>query len=139
MSAHATGRFEIKSWDEKTWDGRPQNEVPGAKLTHAVITQVFHGEIEGEGTGQSLMTYREDGSASIVGLQKIVGRLGSRSGSFVLQSSGTYDSQKAIAEMSWFVVPGSGTGALSGLRGDGGYIARSDEAQPAYTLDYDFD
>ena len=27
---HASGSYEIKSWDEKTWDGKGRTEQPGA-------------------------------------------------------------------------------------------------------------
>src|SRR5205809_3547948 len=83
MSMHATGTHDMKTWDEKTWDGKPANEVSGAKLTRASVTNSFHGDIEGEGTLEYLMTYRDDGSASYVGLERVVGSVGGRSGSFV--------------------------------------------------------
>jgi hypothetical protein len=135
---HATGKFEIKSWDEKTWEGKPWSEVSGAKLTHAVITNAFHGDIEGEGTSESLMMYPDDNSANFVGLQKVVGRIGDRAGSFVLQVSGTF--AEGIARATWFVVPGSGTEYLSGLRGEGGYVAKhADYPNVPITLDYDFE
>jgi hypothetical protein len=40
----------------------------------------------------------------------------------------------------WFVVPGSGTGDLRGLRGTGGYTwdGQQGPAEP-YTLDYDLE
>src|SRR5687767_11295936 len=99
MTKHITGTFELKAWDEKTWDGKDHKEVTGAKLTHAVITQFFHGVIEGESVGHSLMTYDENGFATIVGLQTIEGSLEGRSGRFIMQSSGTYDPKKGVADM----------------------------------------
>jgi len=39
----------------------------------------------------------------------------------------------------WLVVPGSATGELSGLRGQGGYDWDGVHGKPTpYTLDYDF-
>jgi hypothetical protein len=64
----------------------------------------------------------------------VVGRLGERSGSFVLRSTGTWED--GTATTTWSVVPGSGTGELAGLAGEGGYVARSGEAEIPYTLDY---
>ncbi len=43
-----------------------------------------------------------------------------------------------MATMDWSVVPGTGTGELAGLRGDGGYVARMDGTEP-YRLDYRFE
>jgi len=132
MTTHATGSFEVKSWDEK-----PYSEIDGGpKLTHASVTNAFHGDIEGEGALMYLMVYRDDSSTSYFGLERVVGRVGDRSGSFVLQHSGTYEG--GAATTTWSVVPGSGTGDLRGLRGEGGYVARGGEKQTPFTLDYDF-
>jgi hypothetical protein len=38
----------------------------------------------------------------------------------------------------WSVVPGSGTGELEGLRGDGGFTLRMGEADATYRLRYHF-
>ncbi len=111
MSTQATATFQVKSWDEK-----PYNEIDdGPKLTRVSVTKSFSGDIEGEGTLEYLMIQRDDGSASFVGLERVVGRVGDRSGSFVLQHLGTYEEGTAKATFS--VVPGSGTADLRGLRG----------------------
>ena len=138
MSTSVTGSYAITSWEELTWDGRPWNEVPGAKLTHSIVGQRFSGGIEGEATCQQLIAYSDDAAASFVGLHQITGSLGGRAGSFVLQSVGTYADDSA--RVTWTVVPGSGTGELRGLRGQGGYSSRrEDYPNVAYTLDYSLD
>ena len=129
-SARAT--FEVKTWEETPYD--PIEGMP--KLTRARVTKVFHGDLEGEGKVEYLMLYREDGSASFVGLERVVGRLGGRSGSFVLQHSGTFEG--GAAKTTWSVVPGSGTGSLRGLRGQGGFASGHAQSY-AITLDYDFE
>jgi Protein of unknown function (DUF3224) len=132
MTTHATGTFEVKGWDEKPYD-----EVEGGKkLTRASVTQSFDGDVAGEGKVEYLMAYRDDGTANFVGLQRIVGRVGGRSGSFVLQLAGTYDGRTARAD--WTVVAGSGTGELAGLRGEGGFSAEHGPSG-SVTLDYDLD
>ncbi len=132
MSKRATATFQVKSWDEK-----PYNEIDeGPKLTRASVTKSFRGDIEGEGTLEYLMIHRDDGSASFVGLERVVGRVGDRSGSFVLQHSGTFEG--GTAKVTWFVVPGSGTGDLRGLRGEGGFASAHAEDYPI-TLEYDFE
>ncbi len=137
MTIEAKGTFEIKSWDEKTWEGKSWDEVDGAKLTHARVTTVLRGDIEGEAAAQSLMVYRDDGTASYVGLERVVGRIGSRSGSFVWQSQGTF--ADGAARTTWTVVPGSGTGDLAGLRGQGSYTAYHGQQPVPFTFDYDFE
>ena len=137
MNTHTSGIFEMKSWDEQTWDGQSARDVSGAKLTRARVTNLFQGEIEGEGTAEMLMVYQEDGSASYVGLEHVAGRLGSRSGSFVLQSHGTFEAD--AAKTTWSIVPDSGTGDLVGLRGQGSYVAHHGESRVPFTLDYSFE
>jgi len=139
MTTHATAMFEVKSWDEKTWDGKDWKEVSGEKLTHAVVTKTYAGDIEGKGTSESLTTYNEQGYASYVGLEKITGSLGGRTGTFVLQTSGTYDPTTGEAKATWFVAPDSATGELKGLRGQGAFLANHGNPNVSMFLDYDLD
>ncbi len=132
MSARATGGFTCRSWDEK-----PYSAIDGGpRLTRASVTNSFEGDIEGEGTLEYVMVYRDDSSGSFLGLEHLVGRLGGRAGSFVLQHSGTFEGGTVTA--TWRVVPGSGTGELRGLRGEGGFVAKHGEPRTLFTLDYDF-
>lgn len=135
MSMRATGTYAVTSWEEKTWEGRPWDEVPGVKQTHSIVGQAFRGGIEGEAVCQQLIAYCDDGTASYVGLVRVTGALGGRSGSFVLQGTGVY--ADGVARGTWAVVAGSATGELRGLRGQGEYVARQEEyPNVAYTLDY---
>ncbi|HEV8194253.1 MAG TPA: DUF3224 domain-containing protein, partial [Ktedonobacterales bacterium] len=84
MSTHAEGTIEMKSWEE-----RPYAEAEGTpKLARANGSDRYHGDIEGEATFEYLMMYHDDGAATYVGLERVVGRLGERQGSFVLQLGG---------------------------------------------------
>lgn len=83
------------------------------------ITETFTGDIDGESIVQALQVRRDDRSASMVSMQRFRGRLGGRQGTFVLQGSEIIENGKIKA--TWFVVPRSGTGDLSGLRGEGGF------------------
>ncbi|MFL5759504.1 MAG: DUF3224 domain-containing protein [Thermomicrobiales bacterium] len=129
MRSHATGTFAGKSWDEETYDeaeGRP-------KLSRASVTNAYSGDLEGEGKLEYLLAYQHDDAASFVGIERVVGRIGDKSGSFVLQQSGTYEN--GVAKGEWFVVPGTGTEELTGLRGEGDFEASHESA--AFTLDYE--
>lgn len=80
------------------------------------------------------MMYRSDGSATFVGLERISGRIGGRSGTFVLQRLGVFEGGQA--KESYSVVPGSATGELRGLRGAGSSTVGHGTEHP-FTLDYD--
>ena len=113
MKKTANARFAIKNWEEK-----PYSEGQGLpKLTRASVTKTFIGDIEGEGQVEYLMAYRSDGSATFVGLERVTGRIGGKAGTFVLQRTGTFDNGQA--KESYSVVPGSATGDLQGLQGEG--------------------
>src|SRR3954467_11575655 len=130
MTDHAEGTWKIQSWDEQ-----PVHE-DGARLTRASVEQAFSGDIEGEGSVEWLMCYRPDKTADFVGLQLLVGQVGERSGSVVLQSTGTFDGKEARGPLT--VVPGSGTGELEGLSGDGELRAPLG-GEPSVSLNYRFD
>lgn len=113
MKKSANARFAIKNWDEK-----PYSEGEGLpRLARATVTKTYTGDIEAEAQVEYLMMYRNDGSASFVGLERVVGRIGEKTGTFVLQRTGTFES--GLAKESYTVITGSATGGLQGLRGDG--------------------
>jgi hypothetical protein len=131
MSTHAESKFELTGWEEN-----PYNELDdGTKFTRAHIGQRLAGDVEGELSSEVLMFYRADGTAVYTGLDHIVGRVGDRSGSFVLQSTGSYD--KAAANSTGTVVPGSGTGDLQGLTGSVTSRSEAGEGGGTFALDYD--
>ena len=113
MTNVANSRFAIKSWDEKPYSEGP--DLP--KLTRAAVTKTFTGDIAGEGRVEYLMMYRSDGSAAFVGLERVVGQVAGKAGSFVLHRTGVFEN--GIAKESYFVIPGSGTGDLTNMRGEG--------------------
>jgi len=126
----ANARFAIKNWDEK-----PYSEGQGLpKLTRASVTKTFTGDIEGESHLEYLMMYRSDGSATFVGLERVVGQIGDKKGSFVLQRTGVFEGGQA--KETYTVVGGSATGDLSGLRGEGRSSVGHGMEHP-FALDYE--
>jgi hypothetical protein len=113
MMKTANARFAIKSWDEKPYSADP--DMP--KLTRASVTKSYTGDIEGEAQVEYLMMYRSDGTASFVGLERVVARIAGQPGAFVLQRTGVFENGQA--RETYFVIPGSATGELRGLQGDG--------------------
>jgi len=130
MKKNAHARFAIKSWDETAYS--EGQDLP--RLTRAKVTKTFTGDIEGEGQVEYLMMYRGDGSATFVGLERFVGRIGGRTGTFVLERSGVFESGQA--KESYSVIPGSATGELQGLRGDGRSAVGHGTEHP-FSLNYD--
>lgn len=129
---HASGTVTMTSWDET-----PLDAADGwPRLTRARAGNVLHGDIQGTGTLEYLLAYGDDGGAAFVGLERVVGRIGYRSGSFVLQHVGRFADRMAVA--TWTIVPGSGTEALTGIRGQGRFAAARGQPSP-YTLDIDWD
>ena len=131
MKSVANSRFAIKSWDEKPYG--EGEDLP--KLTRAAVTKTYTGDIAGEGHVEYLMMYRGDGSATFVGVERIVGRVAGKTGSFVLQRTGVFEN--GVAKESYVVIPGSGTGELRGLRGDGTSAVGHGMEHPL-TLNYEF-
>jgi len=133
MPTRATATFKIEEWDEK-----PYAQIEGGgKLTKATVKQAISGDIEGEAAVEWLMCYRPDQTADFVGIERVVGRIGDRSGSFVLlHTGGTFDGTEARGRLS--VVSGSVTGDLAGLRGVGEFTAPHG-GQASMALDYDFE
>ena len=130
MKTSANARFAIKSWDEKPYS--EGQDLP--KLTRASVMRTFTGDIEGEGQVEYLMMYRSDGSAGFVGLERVVGRIGGKTGTFVLQRIGVFE--HGLAKESYSVIPGSATGELEGLRGDGSSAVGHGMEHP-FSLTYD--
>ena len=117
MTTEATATFTVESWDEAPWD--EQADLP--KLTRATVEKSLSGDLEGTSTTVWLMSYGADGSADFVGIERVKCTVGGRAGSFVLQHIGRFDDGAARASL--VVIPGSGTGDLSGLSGEGSFVA----------------
>jgi hypothetical protein len=128
----ATGRIDVQ-----TYEPQPYEEVDeGPNLVEIRVSETFSGDIVGEGVVRFLQAVRKDGSASFVGIERVTGSIQDRTGSFLLQDAGTLEGNEVKGE--WFVIPGSGTEELRGLRGEGGFTA--DLGQHAsISLDYWFE
>jgi hypothetical protein len=117
-------------------EARPYDKTVNPPLLEINLTERFAGDIEGEANVRALQVQLGPRSASLVSMQRFRGKLGGRQGTFVLQGSEKVENGKIKA--TWFVVPGSGTGALSGLRGSGGFEGEFGKGSNG-TLDYWFE
>jgi hypothetical protein len=100
-------------------EATPYDQTASPALMEIRLTETFTGDIDGESPVRALQVLSDDHSACLVSMQRFRGKLGGRHGTFVLQGSEIVENGKIKA--TWFVVPGSGTGDLSGLHGEGGF------------------
>lgn len=108
----------------------------GLALARIHVEESFSGYITGAGVVEFLQAARADGSASFVGIERVTGTVARRSGTFLLQDQGIVEG--SVVSGDWFVVPGSGTAELAGLRGEGGFRANLGEGAQVH-LDYWFE
>ena len=137
MSTRITIPFDVTGWDETPY----ATPADGPHRTRVTVRKAFRGALEGESTAE-LLTCQSDPSdpsagAGYVASEHVVGRLGGRSGAFVVQHGGIVGGGEAPRSFG-NVVPGSGTGDLAGLRGTVVFY-RDDLGQHTLTLDYDLD
>ena len=128
----ATAVITVHKYEPSAYD----ESAEGPALTRIHVEESFSGDIAGDGTVEFLQAAHADGSASFVGIERVSGSVGGREGTFLLQDMGTVD--RNIVSGDWFVIPGSGTGELSGLRGEGGFRANLGESAQVH-LDYWFE
>ena len=129
---HASGKINVKTYEPTTYD----EPTEGPALVRIHVVEDFSGDIEGEGVAEFLQTSCGEDEASFVGVERVNGRIGGKAGTFVLQDEGTL--KGATVSGTWFVVPGSGTDELRGLRGEGGFKAKLGEGADI-TLEYWFE
>jgi len=129
--ARAKAKITVQSSEAKPYD---QTTSPALMEIH--LSETFTGDIDGESPVRALQVLRDDKSANLVSVQRFRGKLAGRQGTFVLQGSETVENSKIKA--TWSVVPGSGTGDLSGLRGEGGFEGDFGKGSDG-TLDYWFE
>lgn len=119
----ATTRTARASIAVSAWVPEPFDEpADGPALVRIHVEETFSGDVEASGVAAMLQVLSSDGSASFCALERVSGTLDGRSGTFVLQDTGTLATDGRVTGR-WFVVPGSGTGELAGLRGEGGFEA----------------
>jgi hypothetical protein len=117
-------------------EAKPYDQTASPALMEIRLNETFTGDIDGESPVRALQVLRDDHSASLVSVQRFRGKLGGSQGTFVLQGQEIVENGKIKA--TWFVVPGSGTGDLSGLRGEGGFEGDFGKGSEG-TLDYWFE
>ena len=111
MTLQARGPFTVKMAPQGEGDS-----TDGINTGRMVLDKVFSGDLDAVGKGEMLTARTPvDSSAGYVAIERVTGTLDGRTGSFVLQHSGTMT--RDAQSLSISVVPDSGTGQLSGIAG----------------------
>jgi hypothetical protein len=116
---------------------KPQTDERAGDPTvgRILLDKQFHGDLEGVSKGQMLAVQTAvEGSAGYVAMERVIGKLHGREGSFALQHSGT---NRGTPHLSITVVPDSGTGELAGLAGK--MTINIVEGKHFYELEYEID
>lgn len=126
----ATGKFTVTGGNEhiiRAAEGEPRQAwVSGS--------QRFEGDIIGSGAVEWMFVYLPDRTARFLGFQRIEGSICGRSGTVVLESTGFHDGRSSVG--TWRILPGSGTGELAGIGGQGDFEAPGG-AEVGYRLEYE--
>ena len=136
MHQKLSAEFEIASWKETTQDEFPD----GRKLNLAAMQYRYSGGLIGESTSHMLLDYgAAAGPCHFAVYEHFVGVLagpdGERQGGFVLQGIGVY--AQGVAKTVSTIVPGSGTGELTGIEGRVLFAAGHEDRYPV-ELEYGF-
>ncbi len=109
----AVASFVLDSFDEEP----AFLEDPGVRYSRIRIVKTFSGDIEAHSTVEMLSVRAENGGAGYVAVERITGSVHGKSGSFAVLHVGTMAGEGQWAR--WPVVPGSGTGDLARISGEG--------------------
>jgi hypothetical protein len=111
MTSHAKGTFEVKA---TPLPAAGQGDA-AASIGRASLEKQFHGDLEATSAAEMLSWGTGVGSGAYVAIERVSGTLQGRTGTFVMQHSGTME--RGVPRLSVTVVPDSGTGQLAGLAG----------------------
>lgn len=109
-------------------------ELDGA-ISRFELSKTFQGDLRGTGTGVMLSAGDpQSGAAGYVAIETVRGRLGEGEGSFALQQFGSMHG--GLQTLHYEVVPGSGSGQLSGITGVL-HLHIDEDGTHRYELDFD--
>jgi hypothetical protein len=121
-----TSPFEIVKWEQTLID----EMEGGPALGRAEVHKIYRGDLSGTAVAGLVLC----GESSYSGVERVTGTLGGRTGTFVL-AHGATTGYGPEAFSPGVVVPGSGTGELTGLSGTVEF--RHDNDGPSITMHYD--
>lgn len=127
VTRHASGTFYVKITPvQPAADAAP--DAPGRML----LAKTFHGGIEGAAAGEMLATMAPERSGAYAALERVTGSVDGQAGSFALIHRGLMD--KGAQDLTITIVPGSGTGDLTGIAGV--FHLTIEDGEHRYDLEY---
>ena len=128
VTMHASGTFDVKVTPQAAEEGSDTG------LGRMSLDKQFHGDLDGTSKGFMLASAATvvKGSGGYVAMERVTGTLKGRTGSFVLQHSGTMT--RGTPQLSVTVVPDSGTGQLEGLTGT--MAIKAADGKHSYDFEY---
>ncbi len=132
MNEQMTIPFQVTGWDAVPYDEKPDSPT----LSRVTVKKTFDGELKGESTAQLLMCLSADGSAGYTVMERVVGELGGRTGSFVMIHGGIHTPAET-SRATGIIMPNYGTDELRGISGTVEF--KSDENGKNIILDFGFE
>jgi hypothetical protein len=129
LSMHASGYFDVTLAPQAA--DNPQ--VRTAQIDRLSIDKKYHGGVQGTSAGQMQAIKDDKDTGAYVALEKVVGSLQGRNGTFMLMHYG-YMSQGAVGRWLVEIVPNSGTGELASLSGTMKIIQKNEKHY--YEIEY---
>lgn len=130
ITANATMSFS--NWDEDPPSG---DDAPLPRLAQALAAFGYEGDLDANSTCRYTLSYGPDGQGTAVGFEAVEGSLGGRTGGFVLRHEASFTASEV--EISFTIVPGSGTADLTGISGSGAVTAILGSQDSAWSLSYE--
>ncbi|HET6708013.1 DUF3224 domain-containing protein [Amycolatopsis sp.] len=106
MTSTAAASFTVDKWEPQATD-----EFAGTELARVMIAKTFTGAVEGT-SNVELLTANNATSRAYVGFERLEVAVDGRKGGFVLHHTADEESGMTVT-----ILPGSGTGELTGITG----------------------
>jgi len=125
MPTHAKGPFDVTI--------TPQETAADASVARMLLYKEFHGDLDAIAHGEMMAAHEPlTGAGVYVALDRVTGTLHGKSGSFLIAHRGIANADGQQLDI--VIVPGSGTGQLTGIAGSVGI--EIEEKKHFYTIDY---
>ena len=126
MPKHAKGPFDVTI--------TPQESAPDAAVARMLLYKEFHGDLEAVANGEMLAAHEPlTGAGVYVAIDRVAGTLHGKGGSFLMAHRGIRNAEGQSLDVA--IVPGSGTGQLTGITGTIGIDIV--EKKHFYTIEYE--
>ncbi|MEO8561516.1 MAG: DUF3224 domain-containing protein [bacterium] len=125
---HASGSFDVTLTKQET--------APDAAVGRNLLYKEFHGDLEAIAKGEMLAAFEPLTNAGVyVAIDRVSGTLHGKDGSFLIAHRGIANADGQTLEI--VIVPGSGTGQLSGITGTMGITIV--EKKHFYSVEYELE